>query len=96
MLKALTGFTLPDDTRVEANTLIEDDALDKRIVKRLFALGALEKYVEPEPTEESPAPEATEPSPAVSDPTPTSTPDEAPEAATEAQGAEEETDGSAR
>lgn len=68
MLKALTGFTLPDDTRVEANTVVEDDFADAGIIDRLLAKGVLVLHKEPEPpvpeaVEDADAPSALDPSP---------------------------------
>ena len=50
MLKAVTGFTLPDNRRVEANATMGDDFADASIVDRLLAKGVL-FYVD----EEAPA-----------------------------------------
>lgn len=79
MLKAVKGFTLPDETRVEANTLVENDFTDRSTVKRLKAKGVLIPF-EPE----SAAPATHDGSPAVSDPAPSSPTSEEVEDGTEA------------
>lgn len=93
MLKALRGFTLPDDTRVERGTLVEDDFASKSVIRRLFEKGALEEWVDPTEGENPPATDATAPAPELSDaPTTSTTPDESQDV-TEPQ---EESDDAAR
>lgn len=52
MLKAVTGFTLPDNSRVEANEIVPDDFTDPEIVERLTRKGVLI----PDETDAPPAP----------------------------------------
>lgn len=68
MLKAVTGFTLPDNVRVEANTEVPEDFASEAIMFRLQQKGVLVPIV----GEEDPATEALDAAPAVSEPSPPS------------------------
>jgi hypothetical protein len=67
MLKAVTGFTLPDNTRVEANEVLEDGFTEDALIDRLVAKGALIRdWTDPVIEADAPADEVSDP-----DPTPT-------------------------
>lgn len=95
MLKAVTGFTLPNNDRVDAGELVADDFTEQSIIDRLVRKGALVEHVEeetPDPEAVDPATEAVEPAPEVSEAPPSPTPKKAKKDAEKAPVVEEVTD----
>lgn len=86
MLKAVTGFTLPDNVRVEANTEVPEDFASESIMFRLRQKGVLIPIVE----QEDPVPEAVEDADASSTPEPTTTTKKRPKAVSGSQDVEEQ------